>query len=185
MRAKVAAAASFFALVSAGAWLGGMLTLGALVAPVVFRMVPAPTSGDAMSVVFLRFDRLAVLLGCVLLLAEAALARTTAHRRPLLDRLRMGATLAALGMALLTALAVAPGIADLHAHGAVRGLGEGGLALERLHDQARGLGQAQTLLLLLVMGLHAELLRRRAPGAEKSAKDASAGESEGQGTRLD
>jgi hypothetical protein len=184
MRAKVAAAASFVALVSAGAWLGGMLTLGALVAPVVFRMVPAPTSGDAMSVVFLRFDRLAVLLGCALLLAEAALARTAPTGRPLFDRLRLGATLAALGMALLTALVVAPGIADLHAHGAVRGLGEGGLALDRLHDQARGLGQAQALLLLLVIGLHAELLRRPVP-AEKSTRGGPGGESEGQGTRLD
>jgi putative copper export protein len=163
MRAKVAVAASFVALVCAGTWLGGMLVLGALVAPVVFRMVPAPTSGDAMSVVFLRFDRIAVLLGCVLLLAEAALTRAAPVRRALRDRLRLAATLAALSFALYTALVLAPGIAALHAQGAVRGVGEAGLSLDRLHDRARWLGQAQALLLLAVIGFHAELLRRRGP----------------------
>ena len=108
MRARLAPISSFVALVAAGAWLGGMLTLGALVAPVIFRMVPAPTSGDAISVVFLRFDRLAVLAGCVLLLAEAARAQAPVTARAALDRLRIAAVLAATGLALLTAMVVAP-----------------------------------------------------------------------------
>jgi putative copper export protein len=36
-------------LLSIAVWAGGLLALGAIVAPIVFRTVPAPTSADAMS----------------------------------------------------------------------------------------------------------------------------------------
>lgn len=51
---------SFFVwleLVGLGVWVGGMLTLGALVAPTVFNTVkPVEVAGEAMSLVFRRFN---------------------------------------------------------------------------------------------------------------------------------
>ena len=50
--------ATAISTLAAAVWLGGILVLGAIVAPIVFHEVPAPTSADAMTHVFLRFDRL-------------------------------------------------------------------------------------------------------------------------------
>ena len=57
-------------VLGAAMWLGGMLTLGAIVAPVVFTIVPAPTSADAMTVVFRRFDVVAVTCAALMLACE-------------------------------------------------------------------------------------------------------------------
>ena len=45
---------------AAGVWVGGMVALGACAAPFVFRMTPAPYSGDAMGAAFARFDQIAL-----------------------------------------------------------------------------------------------------------------------------
>ena len=55
-------------------WLGGLVLLGTNVAPLIFRNVPAPTSADAMTLVFMRFDRFAVASGIMLLAVEIASA---------------------------------------------------------------------------------------------------------------
>ena len=58
----------FLQVAALGVWLGGMVTIGVLVAPAVFAL--APTRADAgriMAAVFARFDR--VVLACIVLLA--------------------------------------------------------------------------------------------------------------------
>src|ERR1700691_5354720 len=55
-------------------WLGGLGTLGALVAPVVFAQVSMPWSAGAMTVIFQRFDVVAMSCAAALLLTEAARA---------------------------------------------------------------------------------------------------------------
>src|SRR5688572_13404979 len=61
-------------LLALALWLGGLVVLGAIVAPTVFRIVPAPTSADAMTVVFRRFDVIAIAAGVVALVSEALFA---------------------------------------------------------------------------------------------------------------
>src|SRR5258708_38146905 len=95
------------ALVAIALWIGGLLTLGAIVAPVVFRIVAAPASADAMIVVFRRFDSLAV--GCASVVLAVEIARAL-QKRPLrrLDRARGAVAVAASALALLEAFAISP-----------------------------------------------------------------------------
>ena len=48
---------SWLELLGLGVWVGGMITLGALVAPTIFDLVkPIEMAGDAMSLVFRKFN---------------------------------------------------------------------------------------------------------------------------------
>ena len=71
-------AASFFVwleLVGLGVWVGGMLTLGALVAPTVFDVVrPNEMAGEAMSLVFRKFNAGLVYV-CIVLIAIGFLGK--------------------------------------------------------------------------------------------------------------
>ena len=53
-------------------WLGGLTILGAVVAPTIFGAVPR--AADAMTMVFLKFDRIAMTAAVVVLMCEAFLA---------------------------------------------------------------------------------------------------------------
>ena len=70
--------ASFFVwleLVGLGVWLGGMLTLGALVAPTIFDMVrPNEMAGETMSLVFRKFNAGLVYV-CIVLIAIGFLGK--------------------------------------------------------------------------------------------------------------
>jgi hypothetical protein len=129
-------------------WFGGLTTLGTNVAPLIFRNVPAPTSADAMTLVFMRFDRFAIASGLMLLAVEIAWAASAlASRAGVASRLLLVVT--ALGVRLVEALWLAPAIAELHRKGAVRGLGDLGLSLERLHRGAEATGKLEAGLLLV------------------------------------
>src|SRR5512143_616848 len=73
--------AGSLALLATGVWLGGILVLGAIVAPIVFREVPAPTSADAMTLVFTTFDKLA--MTCAAIVAVAEVVRYRIDRNPI------------------------------------------------------------------------------------------------------
>src|SRR5580693_6128021 len=75
-RALVERVATTVAVLAAGVWVGGMTALGACAAPFVFRLTPAPYSGDAMGAAFARFDQIA--LGAAALLLGAEVTRTWA-----------------------------------------------------------------------------------------------------------
>jgi hypothetical protein len=145
--------ASSLALIAIAVWLGGLLALGALVAPVVFSMVPLPESADAMVVVFRRFDTVAMTCAALVLCAEA-IRRMRRLRLPWVDVVRASLSVAAAGAAVFQGTRISPRIAELHASGAVRGLGDAGMELARLHDVAEACGKAQTVLLLVVVVLH-------------------------------
>jgi hypothetical protein len=153
------------AQILAGAWMGGILVTGALVAPVVFHRVPAPTSGDAMTEVFMRFDRVALGIAAALVFLEVTLAfvRKPLHR---IDAARLLLTIALVGLIVTGASWISPAIAALHQAGAIRGIGEGGAEIERLHVVAKRIGVAELLALGAFVGLHVARLRRlRRPGA--------------------
>ncbi|HEY5240541.1 MAG TPA: DUF4149 domain-containing protein, partial [Polyangiaceae bacterium] len=86
------------AMLALAVWLGGLVALGALVAPVIFSRVSMPWSADAMTVVFQRFDSVAMACAAVVLLTEAmrAVGRLPFAR---VDHVRAGASVLAAAMA--------------------------------------------------------------------------------------
>jgi len=165
IRARIAVAAAVLAL---ALWGGGLLALGAIVAPTVFGIVPAPASADAMTVVFQRFDRLAVGCAVVALAAEVALAYA---RKPLSrgDLARAAAVVAATALVLVEAAVLSPHIAALHAAGAIRGDGALGRELELFHHRAELDAKGQLLLTVSAIILHLFTLR-----VERDAKGVDA-----------
>jgi hypothetical protein len=144
--AVVRRATAIVELLAVAVWLGGLLALGAIAAPVVFSMVAFPANADTMTVVFRHFDRAALACATLVLGAEAtrAIARVPFA---VSDRVRAGAGALAAALAVLEATSVSPQIAALHAAGAVRGMGNAGMQLARLHDVAEWCGKAQVVLL--------------------------------------
>jgi uncharacterized membrane protein len=150
MLAKISATV---AVVAAGLWLGGMLALGALAAPVVFGTLPAPLSGDVMTPIFRRFDKVA--LGCAVVLVLVEVVRAAAKERiARLDVARIVAVVVAAGLVTWQALVLSPRIESLHVQGAVRGSGELGEALDAAHKLVELEARAQLFLLVVVIALH-------------------------------
>ncbi len=151
-------------------WFGGLFTLGALVAAIVFRRVPAPYSADAMTEVFRRFDRIALFFAATLLLVEAGRyvlspryfflpeaspksAPAPSLALPRAARFAHIARIAALVVAsacrAIMGFFVSPEIEALHRKGALRGLGEDGNALETFHKMAERLARVEFAFLLV------------------------------------
>jgi uncharacterized membrane protein len=145
-------AAAVTGVLAASLWLGGLLALGAIVAPIVFRIVPAPSSGDAMTVVFHRFDQIA--LGCAAIVALAEVFRARAGGVARADALRIVSAVIASGCALVIATSISPRIAELHAAGAMRGVGPLGAELDRIHDWATRLGKVEAFAVAALIALH-------------------------------
>jgi uncharacterized membrane protein len=146
-------AVTVLALVAVAVWLGGLVALGVIVAPTIFALVSMPASADAMTMVFRRFDVLAMSSAAVLLSTEAvrAVARVPFAR---IDHARAAASVLAAAAAVLEGASVSPRIAALHAAGALRGRGADGLELDRLHHLAETLGKAEVLVLVAVVAFH-------------------------------
>ncbi len=143
------------------------MALGAIAAPVVFSVVTMPQSADAMTLVFRRFDLLAMSCGAVALAAEAV---RVAARVPFarLDHARAALTAVAAAAATYEGTSISPRIASLHMSGVVRGLGPAGIELSRLHDVAEACGKAEVVLLLCVIVLQV-LAGRSEPQARGGA----------------
>ena len=159
-------------------WLGGLLALGAIAAPIVFAVAPFPQSADAMTLVFRRFDLVAMTCAVVVLASEAARAwvrrgpRTTTRA----DVLRAAASALAALAAVVEATSITPRIASLHAAGALRGVGPMGAELARLHDGAELSGKTQVVLLALAVVLHASGARASSPSSAGAQVDSRSSE---------
>ncbi len=142
------------ALLALAVWLGGLLALGAVAAPVVFGTVAMPAAADAMTTVFRRFDTVAMTCATLVLATEAArvLSRVPYGRA---DHARAALSVVAAGLAAFEGVRVSPRIAELHFAGAIRGLGAAGVELDKLHDHAETIGKVEVVVLALVVGLHA------------------------------
>ncbi|MDP9036704.1 MAG: DUF4149 domain-containing protein [Myxococcota bacterium] len=148
------------ALLSISLWLGGLVALGAIAAPIVFNVVSHPASADAMTLVFQKFDLVTMACAAVVLATEAALASARgAFNR--LDRWRAALSALAAALAVYEATRVSPAIAALHAGGAIRGVGSAGADLARLHDVAEACGKAEIALLVAVLVMHVFALSGR------------------------
>jgi hypothetical protein len=173
-RALVERIATCLAVLAAGTWVGGMVALGAAAAPFVFRLTPAPYSGDAMGAAFARFDQMA--LGAAVVLLGAEVARTWAAgagARSLAARVRRFSSVIMAACAVYIALALSPHINELHRGGAQRGVGALGEELERTHKMAEAVGKLETGLGVLVVVLHVFTLATRRPGDDDESEDES------------
>jgi uncharacterized membrane protein len=157
---RVVAAASVAYLAAIAIWMGGLLVLGAIVAPTVFRNVPAPTSADAMILVFRRFDSVAIAAAFVALVAEAVLG-LRGGKIARADVVRGGGVVLATVLLLVQAIRLSPANEALHRAGAVRGLAADGLELERSHRLAEACGKAELALLFSALVLLVVKLTRR------------------------
>ncbi len=157
--------AACFAAVAAGVLPGGLVALGACAAPFVFRLTPAPYSGDAMGAAFARFDRIA--LACVGVVLFAEIVRTWLARRrrarQMLPRARRIAAVLLAGAVAYQGMVVTPAIMGLHRGGAERGVGDAGQRLEAIHARASGLGRAEAALAIAVVVLNVLTLSRPRP----------------------
>lgn len=161
---RLSTSLSFLSSVALSLWFGGLVVLGAVVAPIVFRTVHAPTSADAMTLVFSRFDQLKVGAAMVALLAETLRIRAADHVGRLCA-LRGAALLLGASLALTGATLVTPTVAGLHRGGAVRNVGPEGQKLERYHRLAEGMAKAELAALLVVFGVSAAALSCRKSSA--------------------
>ncbi len=154
---------SVVALLAIALWLGGLVALGAIAAPVVFSIVSMPAAADAMTVVFRRFDLVAMTCAALTLVSEAI--RALGGRLGRVDIARVAVCAVAAGAAVVEGTQVSPRIAELHAGGVSRGLGAAGMELAHLHGLAELLGKGQVLLLGMAVALHVAALSRSAhPG---------------------
>jgi uncharacterized membrane protein len=187
MRVTDSRVTSTVALVATSVWLGGILVLGAIVAPIVFTMVPRPEAAEAMVIVFQRFDLVAV--GCVAIVVATEALRALGGARGSaqmagratigrLDVARMLMAVVGAALVLVEAMWITPSIASLHRHGAIRGLGADGLELDRMHGLAETSGKLQVVFALAIIALHVATVAGGALGgaaAETHDKEAGGG----------
>lgn len=172
-RALVDRAAAIVAAIAAGFVPGGLVALGACAAPFVFRMTPAPMSGNAMGAAFARFDRIALACAGLALLSE--IVRTAVGRRRARSGLARGRRLAAIALAGSIAyggMYITPAILELHRAGVTRSAPGAGARLEAIHQRAGTLGKLEALLAASLVALHILTLPRPRPGDDED--DASA-----------
>ncbi len=127
-------------LLAVGLWASGLLTLGAGGGAdrVPRRARAGQRRCDDPGVRPLRRHR--ITCAAIALVAEAAFA-VRGGRVTRADIVRGASLVFAAGLAIAIGAWLSPGIAQLHRDGAMRGVGEGGLALERLHRLAREPGE--------------------------------------------
>ncbi|WP_394828472.1 DUF4149 domain-containing protein [Pendulispora albinea] len=135
------------ALLAWGIWLGGLVALGAISAPLVFRNVPAPYSADAMTLVFRRFDLVAMVCAAIVVARELVALMGTATIRKV-DTARIVSALVAATLAVVEGVWLSPVIEELHRAGAVRGVGELGERLAVMHTRAEGVSKVELLCLM-------------------------------------
>jgi hypothetical protein len=174
-RALADRAATALAVTAAGVWMGGMIALGACAAPFVFRMTPAPFSGDAMGAAFARFDQIALGAAVILLGCEVIRTAVAARRgRTLAARIRRTIAIVLACAAAYVGLALTPRINDLHRSGAMRNQGEQGQELERVHRRAELVGKLEVVLGAGLIFLHIFTLAARRPDEDDDEEDAPA-----------
>ncbi len=142
-------------LLAVSLWLGGLAVLGAIVAPTIFRNVAAPTSADAMTLVFRRFDKVAMACAAIVLAVEAWRAFARSERHTKLDIARVGVAALAAGLAVWLGMVISPRIAALHEAGAIRGLDALGRQLEAVHALAETVAKTELALLVALVALNA------------------------------
>ena len=153
--------AAIVAVIALAIWIGGLVALGACAAPLVFKIVPAPISGEAMGAVFRRFDTVAISCAVVVLGCEAVRIWVREGSATTAERLRGVLAVTAAGAAIYGGVELSPSIVALHAAGAVRGLGENGVKLDRIHDLAEAVAKVEVTVGFFLLALQVSTLQRQ------------------------
>ena len=152
--------AAIVAVIALAIWIGGLVALGACAAPLVFKIVPAPFSGEAMGAVFRRFDMVAMTCAIVVLGCEAVRIWVREGSATNAERLRGLLAVTAAGAAIYVGIELSPTIVALHAAGAVRGFGENGVKLDHVHDLAEAVAKVEVTVGFFLLALHVATLSR-------------------------
>ena len=152
--------AAIVAVIALAIWIGGLFALGACAAPIVFKIVPAPTSGEAMGAVFRRFDLVAMTCAVVVLGCEAVRIWVREGSATNAERLRGLLAVTCAGAAIYGGVELSPSIVALHSAGAVRGFGENGVKLDRIHDLAEIVAQVEVTVGFFLLALQVATLTR-------------------------
>jgi hypothetical protein len=153
--------AAIVAVMALAIWIGGLVALGACAAPLVFKIVPAPVSGEAMGAVFRRFDMIAISCAIVVLGCEAVRIWVREGSATTSERLRGLLAVTAAGAAIYGGIELSPSIVALHAAGAVRGVGENGVKLDRIHDLAEAVAKVEVAVGFFLLALQVSTLPRQ------------------------
>jgi hypothetical protein len=129
-----------------GIIIGGILVLGACVAPMVFRSLPPFEAATLMGPMFKRFDSWLFYLTIGVLIVEIIL-QSWQKSIVLWRTLLLSALLAMVSMSIFV---LNPGVDALHQQGVRRGTDQKGSELNRLHRQAEG---AYKVIVVLSIGL--------------------------------
>jgi hypothetical protein len=98
--------------------LGGILTIGAFVAPVLFKQFPREAAGAAMTIVFKRYDIVLLVSVGLILLGETLRVMTTGWpKMGIFTGLRMGLMVLMMGILLYSALKITPQMSAMQAEG--------------------------------------------------------------------
>jgi hypothetical protein len=158
-RPRLALAGSALGYLALIPWMGGLAVVGAVVAPMVFRLIGNPAeAGEVMQPIFIRLDGLYMVCAVLLLAGEglraAGLGRQAAFAWPHVPRLPLAVAMAAL--AAWGRYFVHPEMVSLRA-GQAMGTGdpEAWVRFEQLHHIAESAAKAQLWLglALLVLSL--------------------------------
>ncbi len=154
---RIEKGATTIAVMAVGLWMGGLVALGACAAPFVFKLTPAPFSGDAMGAAFARFDNIALGAAVVALGAEVLRTWAAGRRGGGAARIRRGLAIALAAAAAYIALGLTPRILSMHQAGVTRGNPE----LDAVHARAELVGKAELAAGLALIALHVFTLGQR------------------------
>lgn len=128
---------------------GGMLAIGAFCAPVIFKHFPRHEAGAALTVIFMRFDK--VLLGALVLMLMGEALRFCSQQfvwQTPLGYLRLALMLVLAGLMLFATLKVNPSIATMQSRGISPNATPEGIQFAKTHQLSESLYKAQMLLAL-------------------------------------
>jgi hypothetical protein len=135
--------------------IGGLLALGAFTAPVLFKQFARPEAGEAMTVIFRRYDTVVLLAGVLVFVGEVL--RILAVGRLLTGGVsiaRLVLLLALVGLTVFTTQSLNPKLEAMQrAEGYTAGRHSGSSTFQQLHKQSEQLSKLQLLLGVLVLGL--------------------------------
>jgi len=174
-RAIIDRAAAVVAILGASVYVGGLFALGVCAAPMVFRMTPAPYSGDAMGAAFARFDQIAI--GASIFALGAEVARTWAggvRGRTVLARIRRSCAMFMAFAAAYVGLALTPRINEMHRAGVQRDNSPQGQVLEAVHRRAELVGKFGLGLGVGLIALSVFTIRMGKPEDEEDDEEAVA-----------
>jgi hypothetical protein len=131
--------------------IGGMLALGAFVAPAVFGHFPREEAGKVMTLIFRRYDY--ILLPSVGLIALGEILRTWVHgySTHIVARVRYVVFIILVVLSLFSILVVNPKIEAYQHAGALRGVGAEGIAFDSLHRKSEALYKSELLLAIILL----------------------------------